>query len=189
MEWEWKIRITDIIMIVAVLVDPIVAVFITLWSQSHKDKKTAKRQLFLNLMGVRKTVPLPRHVVAQLNTIDVVFADNRQVVDLWHKYYALLHQLPGEEREHTWLELLAAMAEDLRYPTLKQTDIDKFYIPQGHVDEVEFQREVGTEWLRVLKNTERFLVEKKAEESADKVSLYLPKVGDAPVKPEMPQMA
>lgn len=120
-------------------------------------------------------LPPPRFVTAALNTIAVVFYDNRQVVDLWHKYYMLLGQPPAQEREHTWLELLAAMAKDLRYPTLKQTDIDKFYVPQGHIDEADFQREVGTEWLRVLKNTERFLAEKKTEEPADKVSLSPPK--------------
>jgi hypothetical protein len=152
---------------IAIFLGPTTGVLITFLMQSRKDKKAAKQRLFLTLMGERKSLPPPRFVTAALNTIDVVFADNRQVVDLWHKYYALLHQPPGEERQHIWLELLAAMAVDLRYPTLKQTDIDKFYIPQGHVDEVEFQREVGTEWLRVLKNTERFLVEKKTEESTD----------------------
>jgi hypothetical protein len=85
------------------------------------------------------------------------------VVDLWHKYYALLSQPPGEERNHTWLELLTEMAADLRYSNLKQTDLDKFYIPQGHVDQLDFQREVQVEWLRVLRNTERFVVEQRSE--------------------------
>jgi hypothetical protein len=160
---------------IAIFLGPTTGVLITFLMQSRKDKKAAKQRLFLTLMGERKTLPLPRFVTASLNTIDVVFADNQRVVDLWHRYYMLLGQPPAEERVHTWLELLASMAEDLRYPSLKQTDIDKFYVPQGHIDEVEFQREVGTEWLRVLKNTERFLVEKKAEEPADKVSLSPPK--------------
>jgi len=80
MEWEWKIRITDIIMIGAVFVGPIVAVLITLWSQSQKDKKTAKRQLFLNLMGERKTVPFPRFVVAQLEKNGRVTSTNNKFV-------------------------------------------------------------------------------------------------------------
>lgn len=164
MTWDFTVKITDVIMIIAVLVGPIVAVCITLWSQTRKDKETAKRRLFLTLMGERKALIISRQVAAALNTIDVVFADNRKIVGLWHKYYTLLAQPPGEERQHTWLELLAAMAEDLSYPNLKQTDLDKFYTPQGHADELEYQREVSAEWLRVLKNTERFLVEKKVEE-------------------------
>jgi len=154
----------------AIFLGPVTAVCITLWAQSRKDKKAAKRHLFLTLMSERKALIISRQVAASLNTIDVVFADNRQVVDLWHKYYTLLALPFGQEKEHTWLELLAAMASDLQYSNLKQTDLDKFYTPQGHADELEYQREASAEWLRVLKNTQRFLVEKKVEESTEKVS-------------------
>lgn len=51
------------------------------------------------------------------------------------------------------------MAEELGYPKLKQTDLDKFYIPQGHADDIEFQRKAAEHLIRVLENTERFLVE------------------------------
>jgi len=159
----------------AIFLGPVTAVCITLWAQSRKDKKAAKRQLFLTLMGERKALLISRQVAAALNTIDVVFADNRQIVGLWHKYYTLLSQPPGEEREHTWLELLTAISEDLNYSNLKQTDLDKFYTPQGHANDLEYQREASAEWLRVLKNTQHFLVEKKAEEPTDKVSLSPPK--------------
>lgn len=162
-------------MIFAVLVGPIVAVFITLWSQSRKDKKAAKRQLFTTLMAQRKSLIISQEVAGALNTIDVVFADNQAVVNLWHKYYTLLSQPPGQERDHTWLELLAAMAEDLDYTQLKQTDLDKFYIPQGHVDRIDFEREASAEWLRVLKNTHRFLVEKRTDEVVETIPFTPPK--------------
>lgn len=58
-------------------------------------------------------------------------------------------------------ELLAAMSGELRYPKLSQTDLDKFYIPQGHADDLEFQRKVSQQWLRVLENTGRFVVEQR----------------------------
>lgn len=96
-----------------------------------------------------------------LNTIDVVYSDSPKVKALWHKYYNLLAQPPGEERAHTWLELLSAMSQELHYSKLSQIDLDKFYIPQGHADEAEFQQQASEHWLRVLKNTERFLVEPK----------------------------
>jgi hypothetical protein len=147
----------------AIFLGPVTAVCITLWAQSRKDKKAAKRHLFLTLMGERKRVPLPPHVLAVLNTIDVVFYNNRQVVDLWHKYYMLLGQPPAQEREHTWLELLAAMAVDLRYPALKQTDIDKFYVPQGYIDQIELQGKIQNEFLRVLQNTASLVVKKKED--------------------------
>lgn len=146
---------------IAIFLGPLAGVLFTFWFQSRKDKTAEKHRLFLTLMGERKGLTISLQMAQALNTIDVVFSDNPTIVALWHKYYALLSQPPGEERVHTWLELLAAMAADLRYSNLKQTDLDKFYIPQGHVDQLDFQREVQAELLRVLKNTEHFVVEPK----------------------------
>jgi hypothetical protein len=145
----------------AIFLGPLLGVIFTFWFQSRKDRSTEKHRLFLNLMGERKGLFISQQMAQALNTIDVVFADNTNVTNLWHKYYALLAQPPGEERDHVWIELLTAMAADLGYSNLKQTDLIKFYIPQGHVDQLDFQKDVQTEWLRVLKNTEHFLVEKK----------------------------
>ena len=147
----------------AIFLGPLVGVIFTFWFQSRKDRAAEKHRLFLTLMGDRKGLLISQGMAQSLNTIDVVFSDNIIVVALWHRYYALLSQPPGEERNHTWLELLTAMAADLRYSNLKQTDLDKFYIPQGHVDQLDFQREVQAEWLRVLRNTERFVVEQRSE--------------------------
>lgn len=148
----------------AIFLGPLTGVVFTFWFQSRKDRSAEKHKLFITLMGERKGIGISREMANALNTIDVVFSDNSIVVELWHKYYALLSQPPGQERQHTWLELLTAMASDLRYLNLKQTDLDKFYIPQGHVDDAEFQRKVATQWSRVLENTERFLVVPKNDE-------------------------
>ena len=58
------------------------------------------------------------------------------------------------------------MAKDLRNTHIAQTDLDKFYIPQVHADDLEFQRKVSQQWSRVLENTERFLL--AAKDGADK---------------------
>jgi hypothetical protein len=44
---------------------------------------------------------------------------------------------------------------------LKQTDIDNFYLPQGYVDQLEFQGKFQKELLRVLENTASLIVTKK----------------------------
>lgn len=154
---QWQLWVTSL----AIFLGPLAGVIFTFWFQSRKDLAAEKHKLFLTLMGDRKALVISQQMAQALNTIDVVFSDNTIVMSLWHKYYALLSQPPGEERNHTWIELLTAMAADLRYSNLKQTDLDKFYIPQGHVDQLDFQRDVQAEWLRVLKNTERFVVEKR----------------------------
>ena len=139
----------------AIFLGPLAGVLFTLWFQARKERRDAKLYLFLALMSERKSILVSKEVARALNQVDVVYAGNPKVKALWHKYYGLLSQQPSEERAHTWLELLAAMAEDLQYKGLSQVDLDKFYIPQGHVDDVEHQRKVGKELLRVLEASER----------------------------------
>ncbi len=142
----------------AIFLGPLFGVLFTFWFQSRKDKIKAKRRLFLALMADRKGITVSYELAKSLNAIDVVFSDNKKVKALWHRYYTLLAQPFGEERVHTWLELLEAMSSDLNYPNLSQTDLDKFYVPQGHVDDHEFRRKSAEQWLRVLEKTDHILV-------------------------------
>ncbi len=156
-------KIQTLITAVAIFLGPLAGVLFALWFQGRKERRDAKLQLFLALMAERKSPRTSGHVAQSLNKIDVVFSDSQSIKNLWHEYYALLHQPPGEPRVHKWLELLAAMAKELRYSHLSQIDLDKFYIPQGHVDDAEFQQKVAQQWSRVLENTERFVVVPKDE--------------------------
>lgn len=151
---------------IAIVLGPLAGVMFTLWFQSRKEKRDAKLNLFLALMAERKALGVSPQVAQALNKIDVVFADVGKVKRLWHEYYAMLHQQPGEPRNHKWLELLASMAEELGFGTLSQLDLDKFYVPQGHVDDADFQRKVAQQWARVLENTERFVMQAREEQKA-----------------------
>lgn len=144
---------------IAIVVGPLAGVLFTFWFQARKDRQAAKHDVFMTLMGQRKSFPASPELLKALNTIDVVFSKEKHIVELWHKYYALLGQDPSEERNHTWLELLEAIAESLGYPKLKQTDLDKFYIPKSAVDQLEISRAINTELLRVLKASGRLQVE------------------------------
>jgi len=150
-------KIIEAINLAAILVGPILAVVVTLWWQSRKQKRDAKEKLFLSLMAHRRAFPPAPEWVNSLNVIDVIFADVPQVVQLWHGYYAgLCHTAPNDnhqQREHTYLLMLSAMARNLGYRKIEQTDIDKFYTPQAHEDQVYLNSEIQTELLRVLKNT------------------------------------
>jgi hypothetical protein len=154
--------------IIAIIVGPVVAVVITLWWQQRKEHRDAKRRLFLTLMAKRRTIPPTIEWVDALNVIDVVFADEPQVVQLWHEYYAGLANPPANQnyqaREHTYLLMLSSMARSLGYRRLEQTDIDKFYTPQVHGDQAQLNWKCQTEWLRVLESTNRLVVEPKPPE-------------------------
>jgi hypothetical protein len=137
---------------IAIFLGPLVGVVTTLWFQRRKEKGDARQRLFMTLMADRKNPFVSRQVAGALNTIDIAFAGDAAIIEQWHRYYALLAQPPGEARVHAWLELLTLMAAKLGYE-IKQTDLDKFYIPQGHFDEALAQQEIQRELLRVLKAT------------------------------------
>ncbi|MDO8459310.1 MAG: hypothetical protein Q7T07_20600 [Burkholderiaceae bacterium] len=150
----------------AILLGPLAGVLFTLWFQGRKEKRDAKERLFLVLMSERKNHLISKDVTKALNQMDVVFADKPHIKALWHKYYSLLSLPPGEDRKHTWLEMLASISQELGYKGLSQVDLDKFYIPQGHVDDAEYQKKMAGLWQRVLENTERFVVLPRTDKEA-----------------------
>jgi len=162
----WTLK--DVVTVSAIIIGPIVAVAITLWWQQRKETRETKQRLFLTLMANRRAFPPPIEWVNALNVIDVVFAGHPQVVQLWHEYYSTLVNPPAnenyQEREHTYLQMLSAMAKTLGYKKLDQTDIDKFYAPKVHGDQMALNYKCQTEWLRVLENTARINVEPKKPE-------------------------
>jgi len=114
-------------------------------------------------MAHRKAHLPPFEAVNALNLIDVEFADNRPVVDLWHNYYNLISQkdVNWGTAHHTYLDLLSAIAKSLGYKALSQTDIDKVYSPQGYAELFELDMKTRLELLRVLQNTACIVVDKK----------------------------
>ena len=153
------IYLKDWLTLVALLLGPVAAVAVTLWYQRRSEKRAAKHKLFVTLMAHRKSShsPDPEWATA-LNLIDVVFHDDQDVVALWHTCYDILEQRQaGTPRwVHAHLKLLAAMAKALGYKSLTETDIDKFYIPQGQADLKNRQAEAQNEFLRVLKASHSF---------------------------------
>lgn len=158
----------EIINLIAIIVGPVFAVGITLWWQGRKEQREAKCRLFLTLMAHRRAFPSAVDWVNALNVIDVVFAEHPQVVQLWHEYYAGLVNPPAnqnfQQREHTYLLMLSAMARSLGYRRLEQTDIDKFYSPQVHADQMALNYKCQTEFLPVLESTNRLVIEPRAPE-------------------------
>ena len=152
--------------IIAVIAGPIIAIIITILYQSHKEKRNDKYHLFTTLMAHRKSSPPTIDLVRALNLIDVVFAEHREIVDLWHQYFDLLCQDPVNYQiaDPKYLDLLAKIVTVLGYKHLLQTDISRYYSPKGHGYQFERNDKIQTEWLRVLQNTSSFVVTKKEDD-------------------------
>ena len=149
--------IVSVCTVAALIAGPISAVGVTIWSQKRSAKRAAKERVFLELMAHRKVLPPPLGWADSLNLIDVIYDDEPTVLACWAACYDHLMMpgltFPNKQWDHLYLDLLSAMATCLRYKNLKQTTIDKFYIPQVHGTARETQGALQQEFLRVLKAT------------------------------------
>jgi hypothetical protein len=152
------IEIKDFVTILALIIGPVVAVIITLWSQKRSEKKAAKIRLFVSLMTHRGSVPITAEWVAALNLIDVVYTKHRRVIEAWHDLYDYFHMKPLDPRvlAARKIELLSAMSRVIGYRSLRESDITRFYFPESHQVAVLAQQEVQAEFVRVLKSSEAF---------------------------------
>jgi hypothetical protein len=151
-------EVRDIISIIAILVGPVTAVSITLWWQQRKEKRDAKMRLFITLMSYRSPTRLglaPEWVTA-LNLIDMVFADQTRVLELWHQLFDLLHNPPIQQQQarHKNIEMLSEMAKVLGFRNFPQVQMDKYYYPESYEAQAQEMAEIRTNLLRVLANTD-----------------------------------
>jgi hypothetical protein len=151
--------------VVAIAFGPVAAVVITLWHQGKEREYAAQERLFFTLMTHRKSIPLAIDWVRSLNLVDVVYSRHPKVIDAWHELFDYYHTKPMDDRQlsHKTTGLLSAMAKSLGYKELEQRDIDRYYIPEGQMTEATRLYETQTEFLRVLKATERLSAEPRKQ--------------------------
>ena len=146
--------ILTIAQIAAVAVVPLIVWWMGVRWQKRNAKDEAKRTLFFALMANRKATPNKEWVDA-LNTIDVVFQDDKKVRKAWREYYDSLDERSQyyQETNSFKLDLLSEMANALGYKDLKQTEIDRFYSPNYFLQLQQTQNLLAQESLRVLSHS------------------------------------
>ena len=146
--------ILAIAQVVAVAIVPLIVWWIGVKWQSSKAKDDAKLNLFLALMANRKATPNKEWVDA-LNTIDIVFQDNKKVRKAWREYYDSSDPASQYYKDTNAfkLDLLSEMANALGYKDLKQTEIDRFYLPTYFSQLQQTQSLLAKESLRVLSHS------------------------------------
>lgn len=146
------LTITEIIAIITIFVSPVAAVFISNWYQKRQERIKAKQNIFLTLLSYRGYIPIPYNAVMALNQIKVVFHRNQKVILSWEKYYHALTRNPinHEDVDENYLNLLHEMASVLGYGNLKQTQLNKSYLPQQYANDYGLQHQVNTQLLQLL---------------------------------------
>ena len=158
---DWTIKATDIAIVFATLVGPILAIWASEWRQKNRQNQERKEWVFRTLMTTRSARLNPDHIQA-LNHIAFAFADQREIKDAWGLYFAHLNTDQGStqdsharwhEKSNTLLaDLIHLMAKDLNI-SFSKTDITQpSYYPRGYeLNEAE-QQELRTLLLQLLKN-------------------------------------
>ena len=121
--------------IVAVIVAPIIAVWIGQKLQDRAEKRKDKMSVFKAIMTDR--YGWSRETVLALNSIPIVFAKDKDVRDAWKEYYKYLciqepNAMELKQRSEALYKLLENMASTLGYEgIINWDDIQNPYIPKG----------------------------------------------------------
>ena len=166
--------ILTVVQIISVAIVPIIVWALGVRYQNRKSKRQAQLDLFLTLMANRQKNPISREWLDALNSIDVVFQDNKKVRAAWRDYLDSLDQKSAHfDNSNSYkLDLLSEMAESLGYKQLKQTEIDRFYIPVYFGSKQSQQEILFNEQLRVLmhsKSTSESFTDGEYEENRKKL--------------------
>ena len=131
--------------IVAILLGPILALWIQRISERRRARSSRKLFIFKELMATRATRISPRHVDA-LNAIEIEFSEgsksDRKVVDTWRLYLDHLCTEVSDDQLPRWTEksndlltdLLYEMSRALRYDFDKVALKKNVYSPKAHSD-------------------------------------------------------
>ena len=129
----------------AVLIGPIVALWLQRISERRRGRRNRKRVIFKELMATRATRTNPRHVDA-LNAIEVEFSEggkgDADVLSAWRLYLDHLGSTVSDEQLPRWNEksddlltdLLFEMSRSLRYDFDKLALKKNVYSPKAHGD-------------------------------------------------------
>lgn len=147
--------IDNVIMTIAILLAPIVAIQIQKYLESFRDRKSRKINIYKTLMATRATSLSEKHIVA-LNSIDLEFNERKyiKVKKAWKIYLDHLNKpIPDDtpESDNLWKEksanylcnLLVEMGNSLNFK-FDEVDIkNNIYLPIAHdnIDkEINFMR-------------------------------------------------
>lgn len=126
-------KIVAVLNLIAVLLIPVVAVIVGQYLQERVQKRKDKMQIFQCLMTRRITGWAALEAVNAINSIDIIFTDNKEIrnqLSVWKS--KCRKDIPSEEQYREQCKLLELMANDLGYKDKIIWDIiQNPYYPEG----------------------------------------------------------
>lgn len=161
------ILVFTIINTVAIIIIPIIAVLIGQWLQRKEKQRDDKMKVFRTLMTDRFFCWSNESVYA-LNILDIVFSDEKKVLEQWKIYKDRLTIENPTDTDIKKIEidkykLLEIMAKSLNYDISWET-IQNPYLPTGMVNNIlqqknyqNAQTEVMEKFKELLNNNSRII--------------------------------
>jgi hypothetical protein len=161
MQFDWTLKTTDLVMIVAVFAGPIVAVQLESFLRHRRDTHERRVRIFRTLMATRLSTLAQTHTES-LNLVELEFhtsnPQDKKVVDCWKLYHSHLHDrnyIPKEgwdqRRSELLVDLLYEMSRAIGYSFDKASIKMGAYSPQGYLDYHLQDLETRKLWLEILK--------------------------------------
>jgi len=145
--------------LLATVVGPIAAVGITLWYQERSGRKAGERNLFANMMRLRRDPTNPEFVGA-FNLVPVLFNSHTNIMSK-HASVMEIYNAPreinsdaiqrfGDKLEFAMAELLAEMSKAVNTPVTQSHIMRGAYAPMAWQNDQERQRQMQEEVRAVL---------------------------------------
>jgi hypothetical protein len=146
----------EILTLAGLIVGPLSAVLITLWSQAKSGIRDRQLQTMRMLLNTRHMPADPAYTVA-INMIPIEFNKQTAIMSAWHKYIATVHYVASEENKQRHQEEMKANQTKLVFEILRhlkyklaETDIQtSAYAAQGFVDREALNTQAQVAWIRI----------------------------------------
>jgi predicted nucleotidyltransferase len=158
MTFDWTIKITDIAIIFATILGPVLAVQAQKWLERNREVKQRRAWIFRTLMATRATTLSPAHVEA-LNAVPIEFYGRdkklKTIIDKWKAYLDHLGQKEMvtevwvPKRVELFVDMLHEMASFLGYEFNRVEITNEIYSPEGHA-KIETDQEMIRRGLALL---------------------------------------
>ena len=146
-------KIVAVLNLIAVLLIPVVAVIVGQYLQERVQKRKDKMQIYQCLMTRRITGWAALEAVNAINSIDIIFTDNKEIrnqLGVWKS--KCRKDIPSEEQYREQCKLLELMANDLGYKDKITWDIiQNPYYPEGLNQQLTMNTQimnVQVEWAK-----------------------------------------
>lgn len=147
--------------VAAIIIAPVIAVWIGQMLQDRAEKRKDKMQVFKTLMTSR-VYGWTVDSVNALNIVEVVFAGDEKVIELWRAYYEKLCSKPSTDLDYKHIndardKLLLCMAKSLGYEKdVTWETIQNPYRPDGLLQSLNMQSESAASYLQLMKNANSY---------------------------------